>query len=221
VISYFETLTCIRQKLVRRVSTRKEFSEFSSSLFDVAFQMECMSSEESSDNGETDMDASSKPNAILRIRYLEWRSRRLQKLYQFLDEREEAERKDRPKRGVGRKTRRMGLPKSGNPPPPNGTSRWMVSKKWLHEAQLNRPSLCAMVEEILRTADGNGEVNWDVLTTLGEESDVEPSSVHPPMTVESEQQLYQHQHQHNSMPMMMHPPWTDGYATLYHHNAIQ
>ena len=47
-----------------------------------------MSSEESSE-GEVDAETGTKQGDILRIRYLEWRSRRLQRLYQILDEREE------------------------------------------------------------------------------------------------------------------------------------
>ena len=133
-----------------------------------------MSSEESSEGGEDYDDASGdegrSPGGYLRVRYLAWRSMRLQRLYEAIDEREEVQRIQKPKRGVGRRDRRLGLPKAGNPPPPDGVSRWMVSKRWLKEHQPSDPALAASLKSLIKEDDGAG---WHSLSSLGDESDYE------------------------------------------------
>ncbi len=135
--------------------------------------MDCMSSEESSE-GEEDEEAGSDddhPKGYLKIRCLAWRSSRLQKLYELVDEREEFERSQKPRRGIGRKDRRLGEPKDGNPLPPIGIFKWMVSKKWYRESQSHSStcgqspsrSVCSRME---RPA-------WMSLAPLGPESDYE------------------------------------------------
>ena len=134
------------------MTIRKEFPEYAHNTFDAAFRIECMSSEESSEEEDLDGGSSDEERAprttFLRVRYLAWRSQRLRKLYQILDDREELDRSHKPRRGVGRKDRRVGLPKDGNPLPPVGTARWMVSKKWLRDAQ----SSSAQVGHLLENA---------------------------------------------------------------------
>lgn len=187
------------QKLAKRVTTRKDFAEYSSPMFDAAFQLECMSSEESSDDSSAEMhspeDGTHHHTTILRIRYLAWRSERLRRLYQILDEKEDADRSQKPRRGVGRKVRQIGLPKDGNPPPPKGVPRWMVSKKWIRDSELNNPFLASILRDIL--GDTSEGVSWDILASLGDESDLEAMQVHP-----TEQLSY---------PGHVQGQWTDGY----------
>ncbi|TDL29415.1 hypothetical protein BD410DRAFT_779815 [Rickenella mellea] len=164
-------------KLQKRVSTRKDFDVFVNSKFDGAFQLDCMSSEESSDEGEEDNSSDEEKGprtTILRVRYLSWRSSRLYKLYQLLDEKEEQDRALKPKRGVGRLDRRVGLPKEGNPLPPKGVARWMIGKKWLREMQVTNPTVLKQVEEAVVDYGG---LDWSHLATLGDESDIEELGV--------------------------------------------
>lgn len=146
-------------------------SKYTSTVFDAAFQIECMSSEESSD-GEDTAGATSdaeRPhvNGILKIRCLAWRSARLEELFHVIDSFEEHDRLSKPKRGVGRKDRRSGPPKDGNPPPPQGIPRWMVSKKWLRDASDYNPQYVSLVVDL------DQEVSPQVLTSLGDESEGE------------------------------------------------
>ncbi|KAI5123430.1 hypothetical protein M0805_006135 [Coniferiporia weirii] len=164
-------------KLANRITTRKKFSEYSVSLFDAAFQMECMSSEES-DEGEGDepdgyasSDGERLPaHKVLNIRYLAWRSSRLTQLFHAIDAREEVERSAKPKRGVGRKDRRMGAPKDGNPFPPKGVSRWMVSKRWLWEASATSSRIAELLRDIVLP---NGDDDSAVVSGIGNESEDE------------------------------------------------
>ena len=137
-------------------------------MFDTAFQIDFMSSEESSeeeadDGGSSDEERTVRTK-ILRIRYLAWRSTRLRKLYQILDEREELDRSLKPRRGSGRKDRRMGLPKEGNPPPPAGTARWMVSKGWLRDAQSSSAQVAHLLANVVQD---DGDDTEELLLTLG------------------------------------------------------
>jgi len=172
-----------KTKLANRLSTRKLLSEYSASFFDAAFQMDCMSSEESSE-GEEDEEAGSDddhPKGYLKIRCLAWRSSRLQKLYELVDEREEFERSQKPRRGIGRKDRRLGEPKDGNPLPPIGIFKWMVSKKWYRESQSHSTHVASLLQECVLE---DGETAWMSLAPLGPESDYEDNP-QPPMMMTS------------------------------------
>ncbi|KAL5530385.1 hypothetical protein ACEPAF_6643 [Sanghuangporus sanghuang] len=157
-------------KLANRVTTRASLEQYNVPEFDLAFQLDCMSSEESSEE-EAEVISSSagdKPSlGSLRIRILAWRSARLQELYRAVDEHEQYNRESKPKRGVGRRDRHLGPPKDGNPPPPMGTPRWMVSKKWLRQACGVNPQMATLVTPV----DENTTRN--VLPVLGEESEDE------------------------------------------------
>lgn len=160
---------------------RLELEEYSLAPFDPAFNIDCMSSEESTD-GEDELDFGSsddegnrsKAPGVLRVRYLSWRSARLHALYHILDEKEEYLRGQKRKRGQERKDRRMGLPKDGDPLPPIGTPRWMISKKWITDIRKrNDTHLINSVEGLLESAGYEDDVQKEALATLGEESDEE------------------------------------------------
>ncbi|KAL5527425.1 hypothetical protein ACEPAG_6216 [Sanghuangporus baumii] len=157
-------------KLANRITTRASLERYNVPEFDLAFQLDCMSSEESSEE-ETEVIGSSagdKPSlGSLRIRILAWRSARLQELYRAVDEHEQHNRESKPKRGAGRRDRHLGPPKDGNPPPPMGTPRWMVSKKWLRQACVVNPQIATLVTPV----DEN--ITTNVLPVLGEESEDE------------------------------------------------
>lgn len=171
------------QKLANRVSTRKLFEEYSGNFFDSAFQMDCMSSEESSSGAEDDEVYSDddRPKGYLNIRCLAWRSSRLQKLYELIDDREEFERSQKPRRGVGRKDRRLGQPKDGNPLPPSGVLKWMVSKKWFRDSQSRSTHIASILKDSVLA---DGEAAWMSLVSLGPESDY-GDDPHPPMMMPS------------------------------------
>ena len=99
-------------------------------MFDPALQVECMSSEES--DGE-EPDAAGEMMQVFRTRGLPWRSSRLRKFYASLDD--HGELNGKPRRGVGRRTRREGPPKDGLSVPPKGVSSWMISKRWQEEVE--------------------------------------------------------------------------------------
>lgn len=113
------------QKLGNRSEARNKMGVFEHVTFDGALQMECMSSEES----EVEEDGTR--TTVLRIRGLSWRSVRLQRFFDALDEEDRAESAQRPRRGVGRRERVRGAPKDGILVPPKGVARWMVSKRWM------------------------------------------------------------------------------------------
>lgn len=94
--------------------------------FDGALQIECMSSEESEveEDAETGMHTT-----VFRIRGFTWRSLRLQRFFDALDEEDRADNGQRPRRGVGRRERYVGAVKEGMPP--KGVASWMVSKGWM------------------------------------------------------------------------------------------
>ena len=75
------------------------------------------------------------------------------------------------KRGTERKDRRMGLPKDGDPLPPVGTPRWMISKKWITEMHRKDVHLGKIVDDLLEGEEE--EIQSDLLASLGEESDEE------------------------------------------------
>jgi hypothetical protein len=147
-------------------------------IFDGAFQPECMSSDES------DVDSSAGyPSGILRTRGCLWRSSRLTRFYYVLDDKDEADRSTKPKRGVGRKGRYSGPPKDGFHLPPKGVATWMISKRWMKASQMRYTDLPNTLNELVDDPPG---FNWDQFDVLGDESD------------EDELQTFHPQLQHNS-----------------------
>ena len=164
------------QKFSNRVSTREKHDEFSHNAFDAAFHIECISSEESGEDEDARGlhldDEGHEKNKVLFIRFLAWRSLRLHHLFEMVDRCEEEDRKTKQRRGIGRLPRKVSSPKDGNPLPPAGTPRWMVSKRWLRDAVATNPKLGKILEDIIKPDDGEGL--WQVVNSVvGPESDDE------------------------------------------------
>ncbi len=136
-----------KQKLGNRKEARKKLDAFAQSIFDGALQQECMSSEES-DGEQTETDGATTVE-VFRTRGLPWRSARLRRFYTVLDEQDRFEKSAKPKRGVGRRVRREGLPKDGLFLPPKGVARWMVSRKWRQETEAMRPDLVDALRDLI------------------------------------------------------------------------
>jgi hypothetical protein len=154
---FLELAWPLSQKLNNRIDARKKCAKFEQSTFDGAFQVGCMSSEESEN---------SSPSTVFRIRGLAWRSSRLQKFYDGLDEDERLDKVQKPKRGVGKKERSRGPNKDGFQLPPKGVASWMISKRWVAASQRMYPDLL----QVLKTISTDQPDCWDHLMALGEES---------------------------------------------------
>ncbi|TFY61592.1 hypothetical protein EVJ58_g4419 [Rhodofomes roseus] len=158
-------------KLTNRVESRKRLEIFSHPSFDGALQQDCMSSEESCDDDDDGQDAGARPQTrpkALRIRGLPWRSLRLQRFYALLDEEDQADKSNKPKRGSGRKERHVGPDKGPHILPPAGTLGWMVSKRWIRQLQCTRADLAQAAMTLISVSDG---IDWNECTILGAESD--------------------------------------------------
>lgn len=124
-----------------------------------------MSSEES--DFEVD-PVSSQPSAILRSRGHAWRSTRLLRLFSVLDEEEKVDLSTKPKRGVGRKERRIGPPREMFCLPPQGIAPWMISRRW-YKASLKTYSDLRETLNKLIIIDSL-KFDWTHFHDLGEES---------------------------------------------------
>lgn len=132
--------------------------------FDGALQLECMSSEES----DFELDpVSLQQSAILRSQGYAWRSTRLVRFFSVLDEEEKADISTKPKRGVGRKERRVGPPKEEFCLPPQGIATWMISRRWYKASRNTYPD---MPETLDRLIVDPPEFDWTNFHDLGEES---------------------------------------------------
>ncbi|TFK92224.1 hypothetical protein K466DRAFT_481075 [Polyporus arcularius HHB13444] len=136
-----------KAKLGNRTEARKKVDAFAQPIFDGALQQECMSSEES--DGEYAAEGSGETVQVFRTRGLQWRSSRLRRFYAVLDEQDRFDKSLKPKRGLGRRERREGLPKDGFFLPPKGVARWMVSRRWLQETAAMRPDVTDMLRELI------------------------------------------------------------------------
>ncbi|KAI0698555.1 hypothetical protein C8T65DRAFT_581790 [Cerioporus squamosus] len=136
-----------KAKLGNRTEARKKVDAFAQPIFDGALQQECMSSEES--DGEYAAEGSGETVQVFRTRGLQWRSSRLRRFYAVLDEQDRFDKSLKPKRGVGRRERREGLPKDGFFLPPKGVARWMVSRRWLQETAAMRPDVIDILRELI------------------------------------------------------------------------
>lgn len=123
-----------------------------------------MSSEES--DFETD-PVSSQPSAILRSRGYAWRSARLVRLFSVLDEEERVNLSAKPKRGVGRKERRVGPPKEEFRLPPRDIATWMISRRWYKASLKVYSDLPETLNKLIVDPPG---FNWTHFHDLGEES---------------------------------------------------
>lgn len=132
--------------------------------FDGALQLECMSSDES----DFEMDlVSSQRSAILRSQGYAWRSTRLLRFFSVLDEEEKVDIGTKPKRGVGRKERRVGPPREEFCLPPQGIASWMISRRWRNASLNIYPDLPETLSKLVVDPPG---FNWTHFHDLGEVS---------------------------------------------------
>ncbi|KAL0577067.1 hypothetical protein V5O48_004910 [Marasmius crinis-equi] len=154
-----------KAKLDMRASTRLRIIAFEHSIFDHAFELECMSSEES------DAEQDSSLTKLLITRGAAWRSRRLVKFYQALDaDEKESGASAKQKRGVGKFERVAGPPSERFQLPPKGAASWMISQRWLHETQAKQPDLPQALQKLVVDSP---DFNWHAMGPLGDASDDE------------------------------------------------
>ena len=143
--------------------------------FDGALQEDCMSSEESD---EEVVPLSSQPISILRTRGYTWRSKRLLRFYEILDDEERSDVIPKLKRGVGKRERRVGPPKEEFILPPEGVATWMISKRWYRSSLVTRPDLATLLSK--RVSDTPG-FDWSNFIELGDASSDEDGHATAPM----------------------------------------
>jgi hypothetical protein len=176
------------QKLELRIACREGNESYSHPTFDGAFQLECMSSEESEDGsvaGDQPQQRSSgraPKSAIIRARGLGWRSSRLVKLFHILDEtghNDPALSSTLP-RGDKGKQKMSGETKDTNKAgafvlPPKGISSWMISRGWVRRANLAHGDLTNLLSGLIVNHPG---FDWQRVGTLmlGHESETEEDS---------------------------------------------
>ncbi|KAJ8698306.1 Vacuolar protein sorting-associated protein 52 [Pleurotus ostreatus] len=153
-----------KAKLSARAEARMRHADLEHITFDGAFQLECMSSEESEFE-----DGQPQPTRF-RTRGFAWRSTRLQRLYEILDEEDRETSATKPKRGLGRKDRIVGPVKSELILPPAGSSSWMISKHWISVTLQKHRDLLDVIKKLVVDPPG---FDWDRFHELGEDSDAE------------------------------------------------
>jgi hypothetical protein len=133
----------------------------------------------SSEDSDEEMDPqSSQSISILRTRGYTWRSKRLQRFYEFLDDEERSDAVAKFKRGTGKRERRAGPPKEGFILPPEGVATWMISKRWYKSSLETRPDLSALLKRrITETSD----FDWAKFRELGDESSDEDAPASEPV----------------------------------------
>jgi len=172
------------QKLELRIGCREKNESYSHPTFDGAFQLECMSSEESEDGSvsgdqlQPRASGRAPKSAIIRVRGLGWRSSRLVKLFHILDEagQNDPALSSTLPRGDKGKQKMTGDTKDTNKAgafvlPPKGISYWMISKGWLRRANLVHRDLGNLLRGLIVDHPG---FDWQLGTaTLGHESEAE------------------------------------------------
>lgn len=125
-----------------------------------------MSSEES----ETEEDPVGSRMTSLRVRGFPWRSTRLLRFFDILDDYDKADSSQKPRRGVGRRERFLGLPKEGLILPPKGVATWMISKRWISVMQASHLEALSSLKDVVLDPVG---FDWSQFHALGEESEDE------------------------------------------------
>ncbi|KAG1752644.1 uncharacterized protein EDB91DRAFT_1293569 [Suillus paluster] len=156
-----------KTKLSNRSDARNKLEAFEHIMFDGALQVECMSSEES-EIEEDPVDGSR--TTLLRVRGFPWRSARLQRFFDVLDDLDKADSSLKPRRGVGRRERSHGSPKEGLIIPPKGIATWMISKRWISVMQASHLEALSSLKDIVVDPVG---FDWSQFHVLGEESEDE------------------------------------------------
>ena len=173
-------MTAWAQKLDKRSEARNKIQVFEHVTFDGALQVDCMSSEES----DYELDPhSSEPCPILRSHGYAWRSTRLLQFYYMLDEEETKTYGNKPKRGQGKKERRVGQNKDEFVLPPQGVATWMISRRWYKASLATHQDLQHALKKVIVDPEG---FDWALFHDLGEES-VDEDEVAPqqPQTLQS------------------------------------
>ncbi|KAF8557004.1 hypothetical protein OG21DRAFT_430135 [Imleria badia] len=152
-------------KLGNRSDTRNKMGVFEHVTFDGALQIECMSSEESEEEEDAAMGMRT---TIFRIRGYSWRSLRLQRFFDALDEGDRVDNEQRPRRGVGRRERYVGAPKEGIAVPPKGVASWMVSKGWMRVMGASHGEVVGLLKDVVVDPAG---FDWARFDALGEDSE--------------------------------------------------
>ncbi|KAG2156200.1 hypothetical protein DEU56DRAFT_766006 [Suillus clintonianus] len=155
-----------KTKLSNRSDARNKIEAFEHVVFDGALQVECMSSEES----ETEEDPIIGSRMTLRVRGFPWRSNRLLRFFDILDDFDKADNSQKPRRGVGRRERFHGLPKEGVILPPKGVATWMISKRWISVMQASHLEVLSSLKDVVMDSVG---FDWSQFHALGEESEDE------------------------------------------------
>ncbi|EGN93014.1 hypothetical protein SERLA73DRAFT_190145 [Serpula lacrymans var. lacrymans S7.3] len=153
-------------KLTNRSEARNRLEAFEHITFDGAFQVECMSSEES----EAEEDALGNRSIFLRVRGFPWRSTRLQRFFDMLDEEETFDKTLKPKRGTGRKERCAGPMKDGFLLPPKGVANWMISRRWMNQMRISQCDVLDLLRDAVIDPPG---FDWNQFRALGDESEDE------------------------------------------------
>ncbi|KAG2152389.1 hypothetical protein BD769DRAFT_1594227 [Suillus cothurnatus] len=156
-----------KTKLSNRSDARNKIEAFEHVIFDGALQVECMSSEES--EIEEDLVVSSRTTS-LRVRGFPWRSTRLLRFFDILDDYDKVDSSQKPRRGIGRRERFHGLPKEGLILPPKGVATWMISKRWISVMQASHLEVLSGLKDIVLDPVG---FDWSQFHVLGEESEDE------------------------------------------------
>lgn len=156
-----------KTKLSNRSDARNKIEAFEHVVFDGALQVECMSSEES--GAEEDQVVGSRTTS-LRVRGFPWRSARLLRFFDILDDYDKVDSSQKPRRGIGRRERFHGLPKEGLILPPKGVATWMISKRWISVMQASHLEVLSGLKDIVLDPVG---FDWSQYHALGEESEDE------------------------------------------------
>lgn len=142
----------------------------------------------SSEDSDYETDASGNRISILRTRGYAWRSQRLNRFYNILDE----GMPNKIKRGAGKKGRYAGSLKEGFHLPPKGVASWMISKRWIKTAQQEHSDLPNVLRKLIEEPPG---FEWSQLDLLGEDSEDEPTNGLPPPAANPQPQpVVQHPH---------------------------
>lgn len=168
-----------------RNACREKNETYSHPTFDGAFQLECMSSEESEDGSRAQRQQRSSgrapKSAIIRVQGLGWRSSRLVKLFHILDEvgqNDPAISATLPRVDKG-KQRMVGETKDTNRAgifvlPPKGVSFWMISRRWMNRVGITHADLGDLLRGLIVDHPG---FDWRLGTALlGQESETEEES---------------------------------------------
>jgi len=132
---------------------------------------------------------------IFRTRGSSWRSSRLLRLFDILDD-ERNDSSPKIKRGVGKKERRRGPLKEEFVLPPEGIATWMVSKRWYKASLTTHSDLPTLVNKLIVDTPG---FDWYNFHDLGEDSSDEQD-----MNAMPQQQSPLPQHPQHSQPDSFH-----------------